>query len=225
MQRAVKLALDLVQAAQDQGEAVGAGHDHQSNSERKEEAPASTSGRGLNWQRTPLVRSCLGEWQEALSLPHPRAEPPLVAQTPSEDLFIGAKDLFGAAIMVLQKPSSLLIEHDGLIRFEERPLDHRLRQSVPRGCDPRCARFRPGRAAPCARALSMRLQAFGETALRPAAVAAISDDCGPATSRRASTRWMRSKVQVVLDQRMLVTARSESPTAYAFDAEAIMCCA
>jgi hypothetical protein len=24
-------------------------------------------------------------------------------------------------------PSSLLIEHDGLIRFEERPLDHRLR--------------------------------------------------------------------------------------------------
>ena len=130
-QRAVKLALDLVQAAQDQGEAVGAGHDHQSNSERKEEAPASTSGRGLNWQRTPLVRSCLGEWQKALSLPHPRAEPPLVAQTPSEDLFIGAKDLFGAAIMVLQKPSSLLIEYDGLIRFEERPLDHRLRQSVP----------------------------------------------------------------------------------------------
>ena len=96
----------------------------------RKRAPASTSGRGLNWQRTPLVRSCLGEWQEALSLPHPRAEPPLVAQTPSGDLFIGAKDLFGAAIMVLQKPSSLLIEHDGLIRFEERPLDHRLRQSV-----------------------------------------------------------------------------------------------
>src|SRR5262249_17854105 len=73
----------------------------------------------------------------------------------------------------------------------------------PRGCDPRCARFRPGRAASCARALSMRLQAFGEPALGPAAVAAISDDCGPATSRRASTQWMRSKVQVVLDQRML----------------------
>jgi len=97
LQRAVQLALDLVQAAQDQGEAVGAGHDHQSNSERKEEAPTSTSGRGLNWQRTPLVRSCLGEWQEALSLPHPRAEPPLVAQTPSGDLFIGAKDLFVGA--------------------------------------------------------------------------------------------------------------------------------
>src|SRR5215471_5741490 len=26
---------------------------------------------------------------------------------------------------------SLLIEHDGLIHFDERPLDHRLRQSVP----------------------------------------------------------------------------------------------
>jgi hypothetical protein len=35
------------------------------------------------------------------------------------------------AIMVLQKPSSLLIEHDGLIHFDECPLDHRLRQSVP----------------------------------------------------------------------------------------------
>jgi hypothetical protein len=33
--------------------------------------------------------------------------------------------------VVLEKPSSLLIEHDGLIRFEERPLDRRLRQSVP----------------------------------------------------------------------------------------------
>jgi hypothetical protein len=29
---------------------------------------------------------------------------------------------------------SLLIEHDGLIRFEERPVDHRLRQSVPLQC-------------------------------------------------------------------------------------------
>src|SRR5262249_26244721 len=28
-------------------------------------------------------------------------------------------------------PVSLLIEHDGLIHFDERPLDHRLRQSVP----------------------------------------------------------------------------------------------
>jgi hypothetical protein len=49
-------------------------------------------------------------------------------------LFICAKDLFVEAIMVLEKPSSLLIEHDGLIRFEERPLDHRLRQSVPLQC-------------------------------------------------------------------------------------------
>src|SRR5262245_61078912 len=45
LQHAVELALDLVQAAQDQEEAVGAGHDHQSNSERKKEAPAFTSGR------------------------------------------------------------------------------------------------------------------------------------------------------------------------------------
>ena len=59
--------------------------------------PASTSGRGLNWQRTPLVRSCLGEWQEALSLPNLRAEYPLVAQTPFADLFIRAKYLFVAA--------------------------------------------------------------------------------------------------------------------------------
>src|SRR5215472_5254801 len=29
------------------------------------------------------------------------------------------------------KPSSLLIEHDGFIHFDQRPLDHRLRQSVP----------------------------------------------------------------------------------------------
>jgi len=28
-------------------------------------------------------------------------------------------------------PVSLLTEHDGLIRFEERPIDHRLGQSVP----------------------------------------------------------------------------------------------
>ena len=34
------------------------------------------------------------------------------------------------AIMVLQKASSLLTEHDGLIHFNEHPLDHRLRQSV-----------------------------------------------------------------------------------------------
>jgi len=33
--------------------------------------------------------------------------------------------------VVLEKPSSLLTEHDGLIHFEERPLDHRFRQSVP----------------------------------------------------------------------------------------------
>src|SRR5262249_22595761 len=35
------------------------------------------------------------------------------------------------AIMVLEKPSSLLTEHDGLIHFDERPLDYRLRQSIP----------------------------------------------------------------------------------------------
>src|SRR5262245_23739290 len=36
--------------------------------------------------------------------------------------------------MVLEKPSSLLIEQDGLICFEERPLDYWLRQSVPLQC-------------------------------------------------------------------------------------------
>src|SRR5215831_17525339 len=71
--------------------------------------------------------SCPGEWQEALSLPNLRAEHPLVAQTPSLDLFICAKDLLAEAIMVLEKPSSLLTEHDGLIHFEEDPLDRRLR--------------------------------------------------------------------------------------------------
>jgi hypothetical protein len=30
-----------------------------------------------------------------------------------------------------KKPSSLLIEHDGFIHFDERPLDHRLRQPIP----------------------------------------------------------------------------------------------
>jgi hypothetical protein len=65
---------------------------------------------------------------------------------PSEDLFICAKDLFVEAIadwpgqvsrrhchsiVVLEKPSSLLIEHDGLMHFRERSLDHPLRQSVP----------------------------------------------------------------------------------------------
>src|SRR5262249_60516925 len=58
--------------------------------------------------------------------PSHRAERFLVALTPSSDLFICAKDLFVEAIMVLQKASSLLSEHDGLIHFEEHPLDHRL---------------------------------------------------------------------------------------------------
>src|SRR5262249_58717212 len=39
--------------------------------------------------------SCPGEWQEALSLPNPRAEHPLFSRSdPSPDLFICAKDLF-----------------------------------------------------------------------------------------------------------------------------------
>src|SRR5215467_7005254 len=58
-----------------------------SNSERKDEAPASTSGRGLTCEsgsklRTRLVRSA--------SL--------FVAQPTAGDLFIGAKDLFIAAM-------------------------------------------------------------------------------------------------------------------------------
>src|SRR5262249_16354924 len=36
----------------------------------------------------------VGEWQEMLSLAHPRAEPPLVASPPPSDLLICAKDLF-----------------------------------------------------------------------------------------------------------------------------------
>jgi len=60
-----------------------------------------------------------------------RAEPSFVARPTSKDLLICAKDLVVEAIMVLEKPSSLLIEHDGFIHFDERPLDHRLRQSVP----------------------------------------------------------------------------------------------
>jgi hypothetical protein len=55
----------------------------------------------------------------------------MVAPASFWDLFVHAKDLFDGAIMVLQKPSSLLIEHDGFIRFDERPLDRRLWQSVP----------------------------------------------------------------------------------------------
>jgi len=41
--------------------------------------------------------SCLGEWQEALSLPHPRAERFLVALTMPLDLFLCAKDLLVGA--------------------------------------------------------------------------------------------------------------------------------
>src|SRR6516164_6990781 len=42
--------------------------------------------------------SCPGEWQEALSLPNLRAEHPLVALTPSSDLFICAKNLLVEAM-------------------------------------------------------------------------------------------------------------------------------
>jgi len=40
----------------------------------------------------------------------------------------------GRSLVVLEKPSSLLIAHDGLIHFDEHPLDHRLRQPVPLQC-------------------------------------------------------------------------------------------
>ena len=40
---------------------------------------------------------CVGEWQEMLSLAHPGAEHPLVAQTQDVDLFVCAKDLFVGA--------------------------------------------------------------------------------------------------------------------------------
>src|SRR5262249_8889594 len=55
---------------------------------------------------------------------------PLVALIRPKDLFFHAKDLFVEAIVVLEKPSSLLTEHDGFIHFDERLLDHRLRQPV-----------------------------------------------------------------------------------------------
>jgi hypothetical protein len=42
----VELALDLVQATEDQGETVGGGHD----THWMKEAPATTSDRGLSWQ-------------------------------------------------------------------------------------------------------------------------------------------------------------------------------
>src|SRR5262245_60873647 len=65
----VELALDLIQAAQDLGEAVGRGHrSTQRRHEEKNETPATTSGEGLGWQ---TVRSYVVECQEALSLPHP----------------------------------------------------------------------------------------------------------------------------------------------------------
>jgi len=65
-----------------------------SNSERKDEAPSLHFWPGPH---SASSASCPGEWQEALSLPHPRAEHPLVAQDPVRDLFIYAKDLFIAA--------------------------------------------------------------------------------------------------------------------------------
>ena len=98
-------------------EPSGSGH------ERKK-APA-VDGQGKLKQSGVVVRSTLS------TLHHCRAERFLVAQTTAWDLFISAKDLFDGANMVLRKPSSLLIEHDGFIHFEERPLDRRLRQSVP----------------------------------------------------------------------------------------------
>jgi hypothetical protein len=39
----------------------------------------------------------VAEWQEALSLPHPKAEHPLVALTEGGDLFVCAKYLFVCA--------------------------------------------------------------------------------------------------------------------------------
>ena len=90
-----RLALDLVQTAQDQGEAVGRGHDSPyliRNARMRPRPPLRPGPHPLS------SASCLGEWQEALSLPHPRAEHPLVAQDPVRDLFIGAKDLSIAAM-------------------------------------------------------------------------------------------------------------------------------
>jgi|SRR5262249_9388333 len=62
---------------------------------RKEEAPATTFWLGPKLVDRPL---CVGECQEALSLPRPRAEYCLVALTSFGDLFICAKDLFVEAM-------------------------------------------------------------------------------------------------------------------------------
>src|SRR5262249_24575361 len=90
----------------------------------REKAPA-IAGRG---KLSRAGRHC--EFGPSRSAPC-RAERFLAALPMFWDLLIYAKDLFIAAIMVLQKPSSLLTEHDYFIHFDERPLDHRLRQSVP----------------------------------------------------------------------------------------------
>src|SRR5262249_51471182 len=47
---AIELALDFVQAAQDQGEAVSRGHGSTHRRHQKDETPATTSGQGLSWQ-------------------------------------------------------------------------------------------------------------------------------------------------------------------------------
>src|SRR5262245_8387805 len=96
-QHAVKLALDLVQAPQDQGETVVGGHDILGSP--KDEAPASTSGRGLTWaERIETSNSarplCLIVGARALLAPNAL----LVALIPSSDLSVRAKDLFIAAM-------------------------------------------------------------------------------------------------------------------------------
>jgi len=64
--------------------------------------------------------SCLGEWQEALSLPHPRAEHPLVAQDSLGGLFICAKYLFVAANGWLGfTEQGLIARQQTLARFRE----------------------------------------------------------------------------------------------------------
>ncbi|MBV8111613.1 MAG: hypothetical protein JO012_17795 [Hyphomicrobiales bacterium] len=83
------------------------------------------------WPQPPLlagasvrfVRSCLGEWQEALSFPHPSAEHPLVAQDPVRDLFISAKDLFVEAngVLISETPLRslpLAVTHEAVALYE-----------------------------------------------------------------------------------------------------------
>jgi hypothetical protein len=89
-------------------------------------SPSLEDGPSLHFWPGPQSASsasCLGEWQEALSLPHPSAEHPLVAQDPVRDLFISAKDLFVEAngVLISETPLRslpLAVTHEAVALYE-----------------------------------------------------------------------------------------------------------